>query len=76
LADTKRAYVQQANGKVMARDRHFMVFQHTPTPTPGSRVVVPARDPSEKRDLAQLLGTVAQVLGSLVTIVVVLSRTN
>ncbi|AMW05707.1 hypothetical protein GEMMAAP_14675 [Gemmatimonas phototrophica] len=76
LADTKRAYVQQANGKVTARDRHFMVFQHTPAPTPGSRVVVPARDPSEKRDVAQLMGTVAQVLGSLVTVVVVLSRTN
>jgi protein involved in polysaccharide export with SLBB domain len=76
LADTKRSYVQQSNGKVSARSRRLMLFAQTPTPTPGSRVVVPARDPSEKRDLAQLLGTFAQVLGSLVTIVVVLSRTN
>ena len=74
--DLKRVWVQQANGKVESRSRSAWLFTSKPTPMPGSRVVVPARDPSAKRDWAQLLGTTAQVLGSIVTIAVVLSRTN
>jgi protein involved in polysaccharide export with SLBB domain len=76
LADTKRAFVRQANGKVESAHRTAVFFKSSPKPTPGSQVIVPARDASEKRDLAQLLGTTAQVLGSLVTVVVVLSRTR
>ena len=75
-ADAKRAYVVQANGKVETRRRYLLLIARQPTPRPGSQIVVPARDPADKRDVMQFLGTMAQVLGSLVTIAVVLSRTN
>lgn len=74
--DAKRVWVQQANGKVDSRHRTAWFFTSSPTPMPGSRVFVPQRDPNAKRDWAQVLGTTAQVLGSLVTIIVVLNRTN
>jgi len=75
-ADAKRAYVVQANGKVETRHRLLFALVKQPTPRPGSQIVVPARDPSDKRDVMQFLGTMTQVLGSLVTLAVVLSRTN
>jgi len=75
-ADPKRAYVVQANGKVETNHRYLMVIATQPTPRPGSRIIVPSRDPTDKRDVMQFLGTVTQVLGSLVTLAVVLSRTN
>ncbi|WP_396201403.1 SLBB domain-containing protein [Gemmatimonas sp.] len=75
-ADAKRAYVVQANGKVETRHRYFALIATQPKPRPGSRIIVPSRDPSDKRDVMQLLGTLTQVLGSLVTLAVVLSRTN
>ncbi len=74
--DGKRVWVQQANGKVESRHRAAMFFTSSPTPLPGSRVYVPQRDPNAKKDWTQILGTTAQVLGSLVTIIVVLNRTN
>ncbi len=75
-ADAKRAYVVQSNGKVETAHRYLGIITTQPHPRPGSRVVIPARDPSDKRDVMQLLGTVTQVVGSLVTLIVVLSRTN
>ena len=74
--DTKQAYVEQANGKVESKRRAFRVLAVSPTPGPGSRVVVPSRDASEKRDLTALLGTVAQIVGSVLTVVLVLNRTK
>ncbi|WP_309672625.1 SLBB domain-containing protein [Gemmatimonas sp.] len=75
-ADAKRAYVVQANGKVETNHRYFLVIATHPKPRPGSRIIVPSRDPSDKRDVMQFLGTMTQVIGSLVTLAVVLSRTN
>jgi polysaccharide biosynthesis/export protein len=74
--DQKRAYVSQANGKVETRRRMLGLFSSAPKPGPGSRVVVPPRDQSDKRDLTQFLGTMAQIAGSIVTVVLVLNRTN
>lgn len=74
--DLKRVWVQQANGKVESRHRTAVLFTSSPEPKPGSKVFVPSRDPNAKRDWAQLLGTTAQVLGSVVTIIVVLRSTN
>jgi hypothetical protein len=75
-ADAKRPYVVQANGKVETKHRYLGVISTQPTPRPGSQIVVPSRDPADKRDVMQFLSTMTQVLGSLVTIAVVLSRTN
>ena len=74
--DPKHAYVEQANGKVESRRRAFVVMPVSPTPGPGSRVVVPSRDAAEKRDVTALLGTVAQIVGSVMTVVLVLNRTR
>lgn len=74
--DLKRVWVQQPNGKVESRHRRAIFFVSSPEPKPGSKVFVPNRDPNAKRDWAQLLGTTAQVLGSVVTIIVVLRSTN
>jgi protein involved in polysaccharide export with SLBB domain len=74
--DPDRVWVQQANGKVESRHSSLWFFTASPAPGPGSRVFVPSKDPNAKKDWAQLLGTTAQVLGSIVTIAVVLSRTN
>ncbi len=74
--DLDRVWVQQSNGKVESRHSRLWFFSASPDPTPGSRVFVPAKDVNAKKDWAQLLGTTAQVLGSIVTIAVVLSRTK
>ena len=73
LADSKRAYVTQANGKVESKHRTFG-FGITPKPGPGSVVFVPEKDPNDRKDYTAISGSVAQILASLVAIVVVVSR--
>lgn len=73
-ADIGRAYVTQANGKVESRQRRALLPDGVPAPRPGSVVFIPERDPSEKRDYVAAVGSVAQVLASLVAIVVVIAR--
>jgi hypothetical protein len=41
---------------------------------PGAVVFVPARDPGDRRDYTAILGVAAQILASVVTIVVVSTR--
>ena len=74
--DIKRAWVQQANGKVQSRRSVAWVFSTTPDPEPGSRVFVPAKNPNAKTDWGQFLGTTAQILGSIVTIALVVKGTQ
>ena len=75
LADPGRAYVQQGNGRVESRHRHLWgLVRRSPTPGPGSVVVVPERDPNQRHDTAQVMGAIASALGSLVAIIVVLTR--
>jgi len=45
-----------------------------PTPGPGSEVFVPMRPPGEKINAIALLGGIAQILSSVVAVVVVLRR--
>jgi protein involved in polysaccharide export with SLBB domain len=73
-ADLKRAYVQQPSGKVESRSRHFLSVASAPKPRPGSSVTVPELDPKDRRDLLAVVGSVAQVLASLVAIVAVVRR--
>lgn len=67
----RHAYVIQPNGKVESR-RHFLyLFKIDPTPMPGATVVVPAKDPTRQpTNVAATVGIFAQVLASVVTIVV------
>jgi polysaccharide export outer membrane protein len=73
-ADASRAYVTQPNGKVESRPRRSQLMGRSPRPKPGSTVVVPERDPNDKRDYAQAVGSVAQVLASLVAIIALIVR--
>ncbi|HEX7962595.1 MAG TPA: SLBB domain-containing protein, partial [Terriglobales bacterium] len=74
-ADKSRAYVQQPNGVVEPYKWRFSIIPDTkPDPLPGAVVVVPTADPNDKKDWTAIAGAVAQIIGSTVAIVVVLTR--
>ena len=72
-ADLKRAYVTQPNGKVESM-RTSVFVRLVPEPRAGSSVFVPQKDPNDRKDYVAIVGAVAQVLASLVAIVVVATR--
>jgi len=72
-ADKGAVSVRFANGEV--RTRGHGLFHSDPKPGPGSEVVVPAEDPTaHKTDSVALLGAIAQILASAVTIAVVVTK--
>jgi protein involved in polysaccharide export with SLBB domain len=74
-ADAKRAYVTQPNGKVEARESHFLLPDGIPSPQPGSTVIVPNRDPLDKPvDVLANLGTLTQVIAGLATLIIAIRR--
>lgn len=73
-AEGGRAYVVQANGKVESVKHRVFFPSGVPKPRPGSTVIVPERDPNDKRDYTAIVGTVAQVMASLVAIIVLITR--
>jgi protein involved in polysaccharide export with SLBB domain len=73
LAVGGRASVRQANGEVQTRGR-FLFWRNDPEPGPGAEVLVPARDPADKTDWVAITGGLAQILGSMVAIIVVVSK--
>ncbi|HJQ09417.1 MAG TPA: SLBB domain-containing protein [Gemmatimonadaceae bacterium] len=74
-ADIKRAYVTQPNGKVEARQSHFLLPDGVPKPSAGSTVYVPERDPNDRQvDFIASAGSIAQILATLVTIIIALRR--
>jgi len=74
-ADIKRAYVTQPNGKLEARQPHFLLPDGIPTPQPGSIVVVPNRDPLDRpTDFLASIGTMSQVIAGLVTLIIALRQ--
>ncbi|HEY4953641.1 MAG TPA: SLBB domain-containing protein [Gemmatimonadaceae bacterium] len=74
-ADVGRAYVTQPNGKVEARAAHFLLPDGLPKPMAGSTVFVPERDPFDKPlDTLASLGTIAQIMAGLATLVIALRR--
>ena len=74
-ADVGRSYVTQPNGKVEARESHFLIPDRVPKPLAGSTVYVPARDPADRPfDLLTNAGAIAQIAATLVTLVIALRR--
>jgi hypothetical protein len=71
--DRKRVFVEQPNGNVRTVHRRPFLFFGTskPTPEPGAMVVVPVRDTTARSDAGTLLSGIAQILGALTTIIVV-----
>ena len=72
--DIRYAYVTQPNGKVEATSGKF-IFKNDPHPRPGSTVYVPEKDPNERHvDPLVTIGSLAQVVGSLLAIAIALKR--
>lgn len=66
--DRGKAYVTQPNGKVETIHRRFLWMKSQPKPLPGSTVVVPLKDPNDRRDWVAISTAVTGILGSLVAI--------
>jgi len=72
-AERGRVSVRYANGET--RTRRGGLFKSDPTPGPGSEVFVPAKDPNaRKSDTVAMAGAIAQILASMVAIIVVVTR--
>ncbi|MGH7529358.1 MAG: SLBB domain-containing protein [Gemmatimonadales bacterium] len=74
-ADKGRVSVRYANGEIRTR-RRSLFSSSNPRPGPGSEVFVPVEEPGNPANTVALVGGIAQVLASLVTIVVVLTAQN
>jgi len=73
--DGGRVSVRFANGEVSTRHRTLLIFGSDPSPGPGSEVMVPLKDSSQRStDPIAILGIVAQIIGATVTLVVVARR--
>lgn len=74
-ADGGRVSVRAANGEVRTRHRTLVIFGSDPTPGPGSEVMVPLRDTSQRTvDPLALLGVVGQIIAATATLIVVARR--
>ena len=63
-ADNRRAFVTQPNGKRETRSSFG-----NPKPLPGSLVVIPEIDPTQRTNWLQIAATVTPILASLVTLI-------
>jgi protein involved in polysaccharide export with SLBB domain len=73
-SDRGRAYVVQPGGSLQSVHRRFLFPDSKPKPEPGAIVYVPERDPTDRHDWAGLLGAIAQILASSLTIIVVATK--
>lgn len=71
--DDRRAYVTQPNGKKEAVKRRAVLADDVPRPKSGAVIFVPEKVTQEQpgTSLANVIGTLAQVLTALVTVIVV-----
>src|SRR3989475_534930 len=72
-ADKGRVSVKYANGEVRTR-RRTLFFKSDPGPGPGSEVFVPVKDTTAGTNYVALFGAMAQILASMVAIIVVVTR--
>ena len=72
--DFGRAYVTQPGGRLESKHRSHVFWTAKPKPQPGGTVYVPEKDPTQRRDWGQILTAVTSIVGSLVTIAVVLKK--
>ena len=71
MAEKGQVSVHYANGEVRTRRSGFL-SSYNPVPGPGSEVVVPGKDPNApKTDKVAMAGAIAQILASMVAIIVV-----
>ena len=71
-ADIGRTFVQQPSGKVESVHRRFLLADGKPTPLAGAVIEVPSKDPNRQpSNILPLLGTLATVIASLATVIIV-----
>ncbi len=74
-SDREHTFVTQPDGRKEAVQRRFLLADGTPHPRPGAVVTVPQREGNQPpSQLPTILGVAAQVLASLVTLIVVAKR--
>lgn len=74
-ADKGRASVRYANGLARTRDK-FLLWSSYPEPGPGSTITVPSEDPADRLDTRGLITDLVAILGSITTVIVVITRSN
>jgi polysaccharide biosynthesis/export protein len=75
LSDSKHAYVTQANGKRQGVKRRVVLADGVPRPQAGAVVFVPAkRVQDQPSNVIGIIGTVAQLMAALVTVIVVAKK--
>jgi polysaccharide export outer membrane protein len=72
--DRDHAYVVQPNGKVETSRRKLFFWTSQPEPQPGSTVIVPVKDPNDKRDWVSIATAATSILGSLVAIAAIVRK--
>jgi polysaccharide biosynthesis/export protein len=72
--DRGKAYVTQPNGKVETNRRRLGFWSLEPRPQPGSTVIVPKKDPNDRRDWLTIATAFTSILGSLVAISAIVKR--
>ncbi len=75
-ADDGRAFVTQPTGKRQTVSRRWLLPDGVPKPMPGSTVIVPQRDPSDRIDILQFVNTITTVVASLATIYAIVISTR
>jgi protein involved in polysaccharide export with SLBB domain len=74
-SDKAHAYVTQPNGDRDGVKRRVLFSDHMPKPRPGAMVYVPTRIEQEQpSNLPSILGTVAQIVGVLTTVIIVAAQ--
>jgi polysaccharide export outer membrane protein len=77
LSDNKHAYVTQPNGKRQGVKRRLVLRDDVPYPKAGAVVFVPVRRVQEQpSNVTAVIGTVAQVLTGLITLIIVADQSN
>jgi polysaccharide export outer membrane protein len=70
IADLKRSYVRQPNGKLESWHPRFMLPDGIPKPEPGSAVYVPSHNPLDKPlDFLASIASIASIVAGLATLV-------
>lgn len=73
-ADMKRTYVIQPSGAIESVRRRALLPDHHPVPLAGAVVVVPAKDPADRKDYVSLMSSIAQIVAAVVTVVIVATK--
>jgi hypothetical protein len=74
-ADGGRAYVTQPNGKVETVKKRFSFLADSwPDPLAGASVIVPEKVEGPKKDTLTILATVASIVTSMATVLIVAIR--